>query len=318
MREFNKEGKFEILTVPYSPYNLEEHPLVKEADIVHLHWTGQLVDLSFFKKIDKPVVWTLHDMNPFMGVFHYCCDHDQADIDLLKIDRSVLSEKFSAYNSLKKLAIVSPSKWLLDAAKQSGAFPNASFKCIANPMPFKEDLMEPESASNSDSAIVIAHNLSVKRKGMHLLNEALKQVQHPITVVAIGTGSLEVDNDKIRIQAEGQINDADQILNYYRQSDVLILPSIEDNLPNTMLESLSVGTPVIAFETGGMKEIIRPGFNGLLASDFSGRELAKTLDKFFKEKHQYDRNAIREDAKLQFEAAKQAAKYLEVYKTLTP
>ena len=84
--------------------------------------------------------------------------------------------------------------------------------------------------------------------------------------------------------------------------------------PLSLVEALSVGTPVVAFNTGGMAEVIEDGKNGLLAPEMTAESLAKTLDKFFKEKQQYNRQAIREDAKLRFEAAIQAAKYLEVYK----
>ncbi|MDR2993391.1 MAG: hypothetical protein LBV11_06090, partial [Bacillus cereus] len=67
------EGKYEIASIPFSSYRLENHPLIKEADIIHLHWIADnfLNYPTFFKNIKQPIVWTLHDINPFRGIFHF-------------------------------------------------------------------------------------------------------------------------------------------------------------------------------------------------------------------------------------------------------
>ena len=66
------KGDYEIFSFPFSDFQIEQHPLVQSADIINLHWVAGLINYpSFFKFIKKPVVWTLHDMNPFMGGFHY-------------------------------------------------------------------------------------------------------------------------------------------------------------------------------------------------------------------------------------------------------
>ena len=149
---------------------------------------------------------------------------------------------------------------------------------------------------------------------MHFLEQALDLIELPLKLDALGKGTVRCTNPNVQVIDLGADKTAEEIMSYYAAADVLILPSLEDNLPNTMLEALSVGTPVIAFNTGGMAEVIEAGKNGLLAPEMTAESLAETLNKFFKEKHQYNRQAIREDAKLRFEAASQAAKYLELYK----
>lgn len=317
LNAFAYEG-YETLSVPFSPYNLEDHPLVRAADIVHLHWASELIDARFFKKLNKPVVWTLHDMNPFLGAFHYKTDKQLATEKLKVLDALFHSHKVRQYSAIQKLAVVSPSKWLMEAARESEVFPQAYFSNIANPISFDSDVERKDAFDSENSAIIIAHDLKVSRKGMHLLEEALNIFDFNLSLTTLGKGAVNCSNEKVMIDALGAHKTAEEIMESYSRADVLILPSLEDNLPNTMLEALSVGTPVIAFNTGGMKETIKPGFNGLLVPEMTAESLAETLDKFFKEKHQYNRNAIREDAKLQFEAASQAAKYLEVYKNLTP
>ena len=135
LKVFANEG-YETLSVPFSPYRLEEHPLVKEADIVHLHWAIELVDARFFKNLNKPIVWTLHDMNPFLGAFHYMTDKQRASKKLNTIDTLFRSHKMRQYRAINKLVIVSPSEWLKQAAIKSGMFPQDSFVKIANPISF--------------------------------------------------------------------------------------------------------------------------------------------------------------------------------------
>lgn len=89
-------SKFEIATYPESLYRIEEHPLVKEADIVHLHWVANFLNYpTFFKKIQKPIIWTLHDMNPFQGLFHYKNDEMNLEKELGNIDNKILKKKLN-------------------------------------------------------------------------------------------------------------------------------------------------------------------------------------------------------------------------------
>lgn len=258
-------------------------------------------------------------MNPIYGIFHYSTDLEKATPILQELDAAALSYKEFVYSTIRSIAIVSPSMWLKEAAMSSELFPHATYHQVANPIGFEVYDKEIQTRSETkNTALVIAHDLDVPRKGMHILEDALSKIDFTLELITLGSGKLSTNNEAVHIKALGAKRSPDEIMACYDQVDVLILPSIEDNLPNTMLEALSVGTPVVAFNTGGMKETIQAGRNGVLVDEISGEALAMTLNKFFKEKHLYDRNAIREDAKLHFEAKSQAAKYLEVYKTLTP
>ena len=102
----------------------------------------------------------------------------------------------------------------------------------------------------------------------------------------------------------------------YAAAAVFMLPSREDNLPNTMIELLSCGTPIIGFSIGGIKETIQNEFNGYLCSELSVNTLSKTIDTFFKNTYSLNANLISEDAPSKFDSMKQVAKYIGIYKNI--
>ncbi|MDH5382534.1 MAG: glycosyltransferase, partial [Cyclobacteriaceae bacterium] len=87
-------SQMEIFTLPYSNFKPEKHPSIISADIIHLHWVAGFIDyLSFFRSINKPVVWTFHDMNPFLGGVHYTGDLLNQTPELAKLEKKFQSEK---------------------------------------------------------------------------------------------------------------------------------------------------------------------------------------------------------------------------------
>ncbi len=321
----DSEMDYEILTLPFSRYRLETHPLIAEADLVNLHWVGQLLDYEqFFSEVKKPIVWTLHDMNPFMGIFHYKGDQDNNAV-VKQIDAAVSAIKRKSIQNIRKAAIVSPSNWLLTLASNSGFFDHFQLKeCIPNGIDLTQFTISKDTIlwdrlgikDNENVLLFASGMLDNHRKGMDLILASLDKLTIPVTLLTLGKGSVESSNKAVKIIPLGFVSEAAEIAACYKVSDAFVLPSREDNLPNTMLESLATGTPVISFATGGMKEHITEGFNGVLAEDISAESLSKAIEEFFKNRHDYDQQKIRDYARENFSLQQQAEAYIKVYHNL--
>ncbi|MDT0556034.1 glycosyltransferase [Patiriisocius hiemis] len=315
---------YEMLSVPFSNIKLASHPLLKEATIIHLHWVGLILDYpSFFSRVSKPIVWTLHDANPFMGLFHYKNDR-QRNQAVKTIDDAVQALKKNAVAYSNKLAIVSPSQWLLDDAHTSGFYsPRVSLNKVAN------SIDKTNVSGNNDSLkttlgidtnervlLVSAVSLDNYRKGIDLFQEALRIISFPLTILTLGKGQLTTLNNQVKVIPLGYVDDAIKIQKYYAIADGFVLPSREDNLPNTMLESLSAGTPVIGFAIGGLKEHIKEGVTGVLANTINAASLAEAITTFYKSIDTYNSKTIKAYAEANFAPENQAKKYLDIYTNL--
>ncbi|WP_179376470.1 glycosyltransferase [Winogradskyella wichelsiae] len=312
----------EITTLPYCNFNILEHPLVKEADIINLHWIDGIIDSdSFFLNIEKPILWTLHDMNPFMGIFHYRNDEIRNSPNTLIFNNKILNHKALIYKDTSIAAIVSPSKWLLDEVKKSKRFLNASFNTIYNTIPIEPfKFMDKEEirfdlglATGKIIFLFVSQNTLVFRKGFDRIINLVKDMkgEKECQFLAIG----KPPENKIKgITYLGEINNKNQLANFYCAADAFLLPSREDNLPNTMLESLMCGTPVIASDLGGMKEHIINGFNGYLVSEDSS--FKEVVTRFIQNKTIFNSVEISNYASKIFSEEKVALAYTKIYSEL--
>jgi glycosyltransferase involved in cell wall biosynthesis len=313
----------EIATLPYSEYNILEDPAVKEADIIHLHWVAGVLDYpSFFQKNNKPVVWTLHDMNPFQGIFHYKADEVRNKKDSSLLDKKVLQVKRKAIaNKKADLFIVSPSNWLLNAAMNSAIFSNIGGCCIPYPLNMKVFDLNSDNGLKDRLKIpevntlflFVAQEIKNYRKGFDLLIAALKKMEHQqLTILVIGnTGEFDIPELDIRIL--GIVNDDNLLREYISLADAFIIPSREDNFPNVMLEALACGIPVLSFNVGGMAEVVKNGYTGLKANELTSEGLVEIMLLFISSKNNFDRKAIRDFAQRHFSEELVAEKYKEVY-----
>lgn len=318
-----QELNCEYASLPFTGNDILADPNVQNADIIHLHWVAGMLDYpSFFNKNTKPVVWTLHDMNPFQGIFHYKEDELRNVSISSSLDLQVLDIKRKSINkSKKKLRIVCPSEWLLKSAMQSNTFKRANGQCI--PYPLNMDIFTTVKDSslrqqlnipvNTTVFLFVAQNVSNYRKGFDILLEALKNIDRTgLTLLVIGhKDKLDIPGLDVRIL--GTIEDNLLLRNYYSIADAFIISSREDNLPNVMLESMACGTPVLSFDIGGMAEFIIDGFNGLKAKTTAAKELVEIMNKFIQEKDTYDSYAIRKFALENFSNDIVVKQYKEVY-----
>lgn len=248
-------------------------------DILNLHWIEKFISLDNLyelSRVNKPIVWTLHDMKPFTGGCHYssncndfmknCEECSQLVNDSQNLTSSVLNIKHKIFKDAN-ITIVSPSVWLAEEAKKSLLFKNKRVEVIPNGVdsavfkPMNKVLAKKELGIGENTIVLTfgVMNHAEKRKGFSELIDVIKLLKEKIknlNVIALFFGtSCDVDFP-IPVVNIGAVCDDKKLSIIYSAADIFILPSLEDNLPNTILESLSCETPVVAFDTGGAKDII--------------------------------------------------------------
>lgn len=327
----------EFFSFPTSDFKIHHSPHYKQANLINLHWVADFLDYpSFFKHNDKPLVWTLHDQNPFTGGEHY--EETIAGIDQngypvkrkikpeeRKIFRKVNEIKAKALSGVKNLTIVAPSAWLAEEAQQSRLFADYPVKIIPNG--FDTGLFQPRDRHYSrqllnipDNKIVVlfvAHNVSAHPKGFVYLQRALENFdKDDIQLLSVGNSPHLPTGKKSNHLSLGSIKSEHFMSIIYSAADVFVIPSLMDNLPNTAVESICCGTPVVGFGVGGIPDIVQDGENGYLTEEISVNALKNTLEKFFTAPRHFNRSEIRENAVKKYALANQAKAYKKLYESL--
>lgn len=282
---------------PDAIFDLSKHPLFAWADVVHLHWVVKFIDWqSVFAHKHKPFIWTLHDMNPFTGGQHYNTGFGNEFQWVSK--RNIRKKKQSIKGS--NLKIITPSDWLGHLAKVSEAFNDLEVYTVRNPIdasifkPLNKTELKREFGLPADKKTIlfVAENPHDERKGFALLKTALLNIDASNYHLAVIGKKEHVETEFPTATFFGSIQDENKLAQLYNAADCFVIPSLEDNLPNTVSEALSCGTPVCGFAIGGIKEMVMDGINGYLASNFNelDRAINQTLNQVF------DPSAIRKKA----------------------
>jgi glycosyltransferase involved in cell wall biosynthesis len=270
-----------------------------EYDILHLHWINlRFVDIEDLAKVTKPIVWTLHDCWPFTGVCHYfydctrykqscgCCPH-LASNNKKDLSHKVWKKKMEIFSKLN-IHVVCPSNWLAQAARESAIFKQFPVSVIPNPLDTnfftpgsKVDACKVLSISPDKRYILYGAMNAIKdrRKGFAELKSCLQYYEKQfdtkdIEVLIFGSDEkAPLELNHIRTTDLGLLNDQ-QLRAAYRASDVMVTPSLSENLSNIIMESLSCGTPVVGFDIGGNSDLIEHKRNGYLAESYNPQDLA--------------------------------------------
>lgn len=315
--------------------------------IVHLHWIAKFIDYpSFFGSLPagQPVVWTLHDMNALTGGCHFssgcerfrngCGSCPQLVSDLAEsarledVSHRSFRTKQRALEDIN-LHVVAPSRWLLEQARHSPILENAkSFRRIPYGMPvdrlFPVDREEARRhlGIEADQFVIAfgAMNLASLRKGAAELHAALKQLKsrRGISCLMFGAGTVDPNAFPLPVHHAGFLSDDHQRRLAYSAADVFVLPSLEDNLPLTGMESMACGTPVIGFASGGIPDYVTRGETGWLASRGSESELASCLEEAInntKQVREFGKNARRAISQ-SFRSDLEAKAYQSLYEQL--
>ncbi len=272
-------------------------------DLIHLFWVnGGMLRIETLKKFKQPIIWTLHDMWPFTGGCHYddeCGKFRQAcgncpvlhSDNGLDLSQRVLARKLKSWGSLP-IVVVATSNWLADMAKSSSLFKNQRIEVIPNGIdterykPLDKHIAREAYNLPQDKNLILfsAFNAtSDKRKGNQFLLSALAKLSQlgwgaDTELVIIGASKPESAPELgMTVHYMGQMFDEISQVLLYSAADVVVAPSMQENLSNTVMESLSCGTPVVAFHIGGMPDMIEHQINGYLAKPFEANDLAEGI-----------------------------------------
>lgn len=300
---FRREHLFEI-DVANAGTDITQLPEFQEADVIHLHWINQgMLSLKGIRKIltsGKPVVWTMHDIWPATAVCHYSrgCEqyHTQCvQCPLLPGDgmaKQVWNRKEQMLSG-QRITYVCCSEWLAGEARKSAllkdqrivSIPNAIDTRLFRPQDKKQARQTLELPTDRRIILFVSQRVTDPRKGISYFVDAVSRLvqQHPEmkdnTGVAILGGHAEEVASQLTLPSYplGYISNPSRIVNIYNAADVFVLPSLEDNLPNTIMESMACGVPCVGFHVGGIPEMIRHQVNGYVAQERDAADLAQGI-----------------------------------------
>jgi glycosyltransferase involved in cell wall biosynthesis len=326
---------WEAFTPPLPAALAISHPFLKWADVVHLHWSAQFWNWGNFAKVaDKKILWTLHDLNPCTGGCHYPGECQQFYGGCLhcpqlegarhpKIVKKYFSYRAKALSKLEKpgLTVISPSSWISNEAKKSALFKDAAHRVVPNA--FDETVFRPLDQVFCRDALSIprgkrilmfaANYLGNHRKGMDILLDALRLLAENDDIVVYAAGHADLKAHS-HVTVLGNVSDERLMAVAYNAADAFVMPSREDNLPNTVAESLLCGTPVVGFKRGGVPEMIEDGTNGIIVDDLSAPSLADGIRRGLG--MEWNKEFIASAARNQFSRKKIADMHIELYRSL--
>ncbi len=273
----------------------------QHADIVHLHWINAgMLRIEDLAEIKSPIVWSLHDMWPFTGGCHYsgqCSSYEAScgNCPVLKslkendLSRKQFERKQKVYPKLANLTIVGLSKWMVECVKTSQLFKHQTIVNLPNPIdtnvfkPFDKMKARELWGLPLDKKLVLFGSLSATsdtRKGYNELKLALQRIHTKDIELLIFGSSKPTEEPTFAYKTHylGHIHDDISLTALYNCADIMVVPSIQENLSNAIMESLSCGLPVLSFDIGGNKDMIDHKINGYLAKSFDIDDLAKGID----------------------------------------
>lgn len=312
-----------------------------QPDIVNLHWVcNGYLQIETLAKLNKPIVWTLRDMWPMTGGCHYSenCDRYQHHCGVCPQLQStatwdasywVWQRKNRAWRDLN-LTIVSLSSWLADCARSSSLFKHRRIETIPNGI--DTSLYKPIDRSFArrllnlpqDKQLVLFGAVgatSDKRKGFHLLQAALQELSHSarqdqIELVVFGAAEPKQPPEfGFKTHYLGKLTDDLSLSLLYGAANVLVAPSVYENLPNTVLEAMACGIPSVAFDIGGMPDLIEHEGTGYLAQPFKIEELAQGIVWVLENDDRYQKltDRTRQKAEQEFALEIAARRYLSLF-----
>lgn len=308
-------------TSPFSCYDLAEHPLVKDADIVHLHWVGNFLDyLSFFNAVDKPIIWTLRDENPGLGGFHYTSDQINYNKYYSHIEETFIKTKRQALLLRDNITLIALSDIMKSFCSNVDYLKNKKIVKIYNSLdgtqfnPIGREKAREALNIQSESLIISFVSVSLKdhRKGLSQLLEAIKQLNRPVKLLCVGTNDF-FSKKNADIICYGPIENSQLLSLIYSASDVFVTPSVQESFGKTIIEAMLCGTPVISTATGIAPEIINEE-TGFIINSTEPTEIAHAITEFSKRKH--DGAAIRKKALQLFDPMSIAQQHIDLYNSL--
>ena len=281
----------------WAPGGFLERINASDADVVHLHWiNGGMLSIEEIGRINKPVVWSLHDMWAFTGGCHYdeACGRWATHCGacpVLGSDRehdlshAVFERKRRHFKQVPNLTIVGLSRWMATCAERSPLLVQA--RVVQLPNPVDTDMFTPLDRLAARARFGLPENKPLvlfgavnatgdQRKGFAQISAALKALPPGAVELVVFGAQRPASPPDLGHPAHylGSISKDVDLCLLYNAADVTVLPSLQENLSNTVVESLACGTPAVAFDIGGNSDMIDDHVNGILAQAFDPHALA--------------------------------------------
>ncbi len=329
----NNLTSFSLIKIPF----LKSIP--DNFDIYNLHWIQHeffsIYDIN--KLTNNKIVWTLHDCWPISGIFHYDPIFVSKKTNnffklLLWLDNYLLKKKLQTIKK-KNIYFVAPSNWIKqEAINSTSKFLKPKIEVIPNPVPslFFKEINKTSARSELnlplDKKIVFFSSiggLKDLRKGGYLLIEAIKDINNSVNdIFFIMVGEYKTSNDEFNlnnIRKFGLVKNDYFLLKIYKACDLVVIPSLIDNLPQVGTEAQACGRPVVAFNEGGLRDIVDNKNTGILINQKSSYDLSKGIQECLNSnliKEEYSQK-IRERAQKIWSEQSVNKKYIKLYKKIS-
>ena len=335
---FSRHHLFEV-DIANAGSDITKLPEFQEADVIHLHWVNQgMLSLKGIQKIlqsGKPVVWTMHDIWPATSLCHVTlgCQHFTSQCGNCRLlpgggsshDYSTrIWQRKKRMLADENIYFVACSHWLESEAKRSALLQGQKITSIPNPIDTriykkgdKQEARQRLGLPLEKKLILFAsQRVTNVNKGMDYLIEACRQLQISDAAVVILGGHAEEMVSQLSLEAYplGYVNEEQRIVDVYHAADVFVLPSLSENLPNTIMEAMACGVPCVGFKVGGIPEEIDHRRNGYVAEYRSAEDLARGI-RWILTEADYDelsKNAVHKVVQ-NYSQQSVALKYLDVY-----
>ena len=325
--------------------DITTYPEFKEADIIHLHWVNQgMLSLKDLKKIlqsGKPIVWTMHDMWPCTGICHHARECDKYHKEChhcpylyyggakKDLSNQTFKKKKELYQ-LSPITFITCSQWLKERAGQSALLEQHPIVHIPNPIKTNlftpRDKVEARQKCNlpTDKKLILFGSVKItdKRKGIDYFIESCKILaeKHPELVNNLGVAVYGKESEQLKslvpfqVYALDYISNEKELVNVYNAVDLYVTPSLEENLPNTIMEAMACGIPCVGFNVGGIPEMIDHLHNGYVADYKSAEDFANGIHWTLSEsEYQSLSEEARRKVTSSYSESTIAKKYIEVY-----
>lgn len=344
---FKKHNLFAV-DIANTGTDITNLPEFKQADVIHLHWINQgMLSLNDLRKIfssGKPIVWTMHDMWPFTGICHYAADCEKYMSQcyncplLYKGNKKDLS--IQVYQKKEKIykethiTFVACSKWLENMAKKSALtqgqvttnIPNAINTNLFRQRDKNKAREKHQLPLDKKLLLFGSVKISDKRKGMDYLIEACKILSNTYPEFCKELGLVVVGKEAEQyaslfpfpIYSMNYVSNEKDLVDIYNAVDIYVTPSLQDNLPNTIMEAMACGIPCVGFNVGGIPEMIDHLHNGYVADYMSAEDFANGIHWTLTqgEYETLSEEAIRKVTLCYSEGAV-AKRYIEIYNRIT-
>ncbi|WP_375503176.1 glycosyltransferase family 4 protein [uncultured Nostoc sp.] len=313
-------------------------------DIINLHWiSAAFMQIETFSKLKRPLVWTLHDMWGFTGGCHVTGECDRYKVSCgacsqlnsgneWDLSRWAWQRKVKAWKNLN-LTLVSPSSWLGQCARSSSLFQDLRIEVIPHGLdiqkyrPINKYFAREILKLPQDKKLILFGAIeatSDRNKGFHLLQPALQELSKSgwkdnVEVVVFGASQPENPPDLgCKARYLGHLHDDISLATLYSAADVMLVPSLQESFGQAASESFSCGTPVVAFNSTGLKDIVDHQQNGYLAKPYEVEDFAKGITWVLENEQRLQKLSFyaREKAQQEFTLELQARRYSALFQEI--